>query len=106
MSSSTGIPANLLLARFRTIDVQKLREDDPQEKKKLLLAAGHEGFFYLDYSTLPEVGELERVIEGIYNLEHELFDLPEDEKLRYDVDEQGPFKLNGWVIDTYTNHTY
>ena len=90
------LPADLPLANLRTIDIQKLRENDHMELKKLLLAARHEGFFYLYFGSLPELKELDEVIKSIYALEDQLFSLSEKEKLAYDVDKQGPLKLTGY----------
>ncbi|KAJ8117403.1 hypothetical protein OPT61_g1399 [Boeremia exigua] len=96
MFTSNDIPSGLPLANLRMIDIQKLREDDSMEKKQLFLAARDEGFFYMNFESLPELHELEDVVDGIYKLEHRLFHLSDTEKNEFDVDKQGPLKLNGY----------
>lgn len=89
------IPTGLPLATLKTLDIQKLQDQDPVEKQMLLNAAENEGFFYLSFQNLPEVEKLTTVLNGIYDLERDLFDMSEEEKLGFDVDTLGAMKLNG-----------
>ncbi|PZD36201.1 2og-fe oxygenase protein [Pyrenophora tritici-repentis] len=90
------MPAGIPLAALTTIDFQKLRSDDADEKQKLWQAATEAGFFYLNYENMPEFEDLAATVNGIYKLEHELFDLPDEFKMNYDVDKQGTMKLSGY----------
>ncbi|KAE8868425.1 hypothetical protein PTNB29_02336 [Pyrenophora teres f. teres] len=90
------MPAGTPHTALATIDFQKLRSDDADEKQKLLQAATEAGFFYLNYENMPEFEDIAATVNGIYDLERELFDLSDEEKMTYDVDKQGNMKLSGY----------
>jgi isopenicillin N synthase-like dioxygenase len=95
--------SELPLARFQVVDIEKLGEADHAEKKKLYLAAKHDGFFYLSFGSMSDLDQFEEVLDGIYALQHHLFNLPEEEKMKFDVDKQGPLKLNGYAFTVSSN---
>jgi len=90
------MPADIPLAALTTIDFQKLRSNDAGEKTKLWKAATEAGFFYMNYENMPEFEDLTATVNGIYDLEREIFDLSDEEKIQYDVDKQGNMKLSGY----------
>ncbi|KAF2203258.1 Clavaminate synthase-like protein [Delitschia confertaspora ATCC 74209] len=97
--SDSSVPAPLAdfpTASLKVIDIQKLQDQVATEYEKLLSAAKEEGFFYLDFSNMPDWLHFSNVVGGVYDLEKELFDLSEEEKLSFDVDKHGPMKLNGY----------
>lgn len=96
MLSDIDMPSEIPLAKFQTIEFHKLECGDATEKQKVFLAAKQDGFFYLSFENLPERDSLQSVIDGIYALENHLFNISEDEKMEFDVDKQGPMKLNGY----------
>ncbi|KAL5119261.1 hypothetical protein ACEQ8H_002748 [Pleosporales sp. CAS-2024a] len=93
---SDAVPREHPLAEFQTINFHRLERGDEVEKRNLFRAAQHEGFFYLSFQDLPEVDRFDGIINGIYALEHHLFGLGEEQKMEFDVDKQGPMKLNGY----------
>ena len=55
-----------------------------------------DGIFYLDMSdSQPEV---QNAVDEIFTLERELFNLPEEELMNYDIDKFSPRKLNGFAL--------
>ena len=88
--------SNVPVATLQRVRLDLLQVGNVAEAEKLFAACRNEGFFYLDFrhakSFVPEV------VEGIYTLEEELFNLLEQEKLRYDVDKLSKMKLNGFVF--------
>lgn len=92
----SAMPAGTPLAALTTLDFQKLRSNDADEKLKLWKAATEAGFFYMNYENMPEFEDIATTVNGIYNLEHDVFDLSDEEKMQYDVDKQGNMKLSGY----------
>lgn len=76
-------------------DLQGLFDRDPAEATKLLDASKQYGFFYLDFRTISKSKTVLSLINQIYRFEEELFSLPQDYLMKYDVDEIGYMKLNG-----------
>ena len=86
----------LPVAQVETVKFEALRIGDSAESDKLFRACRTHGFFYLDFSGTGT--DVEIAINDIYKLESELFDLPEEELLRFDIDVLSPKKkLNGFV---------
>ncbi|KAF7875070.1 hypothetical protein EAF04_002242 [Stromatinia cepivora] len=79
-----------------TINLQGLFDLDPAEATKLLDASKQYGFFYLDFQTISKIKTVLGLIDQIYRFEEQLFSLPQDYLMKYDVDEIGYMKLNGY----------
>lgn len=97
MSEQTPyIDDTLPIAQLKTINVNRLQQDDPAEAAKVLKACKEEGAFYLDFSD-ANCARMVEMVEKIFDLEKGLFGLNEDEKMKYDIDleKMGPLKLNG-----------
>lgn len=77
-------------ASLHVVTASKLLDDDPSVKESLLAACRETGFFYLDYRCT----KLERITQ-LYNVAKDFFELPLEEKERYDVEKQGPEKYDG-----------
>lgn len=80
------------------IDLKVLQEKDPHESARLLAAVKEKGFFYLDLRHIHDSQTVLGLAEKVYNLEEDLFNLSEDEKIKCDVDNMGYMKLNGYEI--------
>lgn len=78
-----------------TIDLQALLVQEPAETAKLLDAAKQYGFFYLDFRMTPDSETFLSLVDQIYRFEEQLFSLPQEHLMKYDVDELGYMKLNG-----------
>lgn len=86
-----------LVAQLLTIDIGRLVEGDKQEAAKLLKAAKEDGIFYLEFQDRRFVDMID-LVDEIFALSKELFNLSEEDKMQYDVDKLGPLKLNGYLI--------
>ena len=99
-----GLP----LAQVKVINLEALSIDDKEEQSRLFRACCDDGFFYLDIEgTTAGFGAS---VEEIYHLERELFMLPEQELLQYDIDKLSSKKLNGYAMvrldrKAYLNNT-
>ncbi len=82
-------------AELKIVDCKALQKGDETECKRLFDVCCTDGFFYLDINGMQN-GIFESV-DRIYALEKELFDLPENVLMKYDIDKQSPQKLNGYV---------
>ena len=88
----------LRIAELKTISFERLREGDDVEVAKLFETCCKDGIFYLDMlGTQPNISE---TVDDIFALERELFDMPEDELMQYDIDKISPRKLNGFAAST------
>ena len=84
------------MAQLESISLAKLQKKDTQESGRLFNACCQDGIFYLDMSdTSPKVLP---AVDEIYRLQKELFNLPEESLLQYDIDNLSPMKLNGSVL--------
>ena len=79
-------------AGLHIISASDLLKDDPYVKECLLAACQENGFFYLDYRSTA----LENLTE-LYGVAKDFFELSLEEKLKYDVEGQGPEKYDGYV---------
>lgn len=84
------------ISPLKVIDLQKLLDQDVQESAKLLAAAKEEGFFHLDFRQVDGCADMLRTVEEMYKFQNELFDLPQEQKLKYDIDNLSQMKLNGY----------
>ncbi|KAJ6526397.1 hypothetical protein B0H19DRAFT_970626 [Mycena capillaripes] len=93
----TPLPDGVLVAQLQTIDMCRLRDGAETEVAKLVTACRKDGFFYLDIRGMPELAP---VVENMFRLDRRLFDLPDDEKMKYDIDSNidalSRMKLNGY----------
>ncbi|KAJ5850561.1 hypothetical protein N7455_010417 [Penicillium solitum] len=62
--------------------------------KKLLNACKTDGFFYLNIQSIDD--NLLQVVDAMFQLDRELYDVPDEEKMAYDVDKLSELKLNGY----------
>lgn len=82
------------IAQLLTIDIGRLQEGDKEEGVKLFKAANKDGIFYLDFQNEPFI-EVNDAIDEVFALSKQLFNLSEEEKMKYDVDKLSKLKLNG-----------
>ena len=90
------LPADLVPAPMQTINLELLRSGDEAEAKRLFHACVDFGFFYLDLREMSE-GKFVETIDRMFELDEELYALPDEEKILYDVDKLGKLKINGWA---------
>ncbi|EOD50828.1 putative 2og-fe oxygenase protein [Neofusicoccum parvum UCRNP2] len=86
------------LANIKEISLELLNNGDEAEAAKLFHACKEDGVFYLNLRNFDGTdSHLLRTSSDIYQLSKELFDLTEDEKMKYDIDLfGGDMKLNGY----------
>jgi isopenicillin N synthase-like dioxygenase len=84
-----GLP----LAQLETVHFDLLRDGDLKEARKLFEGCQKDGFFYLDIQNLGN--HVLDVIEQMYRLDYDLYSLPDEEKMLYDIDKLSKMKLNG-----------
>ena len=82
-------------AQVTTIDIGRLQDKDADEAAKLLKAAKEDGVFYLSLQD-KRCGDIESIVDEIFNLSKQLFNLSRSEKLHCDVDKLSECKLNGY----------
>lgn len=80
------------VAQLKTISLEALKGRSADEVSKLLTAAKEDGVFYLN---IADDVQLKSVTNDINRLSHSLFNMDATEKLKFDVDKLGPYKLNG-----------
>lgn len=84
------------IADIEEISLDLLNGGDEIEAARLLRACIRDGMFYLNLQEQDGADDiLLRSSRDIYELLKALFDLPQDEKMRYDIDLHGDLKLNG-----------
>lgn len=86
----------ILSAPLRAINLGNLLDGVDEEVEQLVLAAREDGIFYLDFAGHAS-SLFPGLVDEIHSLSRSLFDLGLEEKLRYDVDKIGMFKLNGYA---------
>ena len=82
------------VAQLQTIDAGRLHEGDATEAAKLFKASKEAGVFYLNLRD-HRFMEMIDTVDEVFALSNELFNLNEEEKMRYDIDKIGHLKLNG-----------
>lgn len=86
------------VANLREISLEHLKNRDQTEAANLLAACQEDGVFYLNLKHSDgSDGELLHESASIYHLAKQLFNLPEEEKMQYDIDLFGDMKVNGYV---------
>ncbi|KAF5982430.1 Clavaminate synthase [Fusarium coicis] len=85
-------------ADFTTISYTRIKQGNARELHALRRACEKDGFLYLDLQNadgeaIPVIKEVPLVYKAVNNF----FQLDEDEKMKYDVDTIGPWKLNGYT---------
>lgn len=83
------------VAQIQTITFEGLSNGDVDEQARLYRACCDDGFFYLDMQGTAK--DIDAAVEDIYRLEKQLFTLPEDELIQYDIDKLSSNKLNGFA---------
>lgn len=77
-------PDDIPTAPLVTISLHKLVANSPDENARLLQAARSLGFFYLDLRHSAAGEQLLQQADGMFDLMRDFFDLPLDEKQKYD----------------------
>ena len=86
------------VAHVQTIRFEGLSNGEADERARLYRACCDDGFFYLDMQGTAE--GIDATVQEIYRLATQLFTMPEEELIRYDIDKMSPKKLNGFVLWT------
>ena len=73
------------------ISLRKLLEDDQSESDRFFTACKDLGFFYLDLRGTTEGRSLLEDADELFDVGSKLFDLPLEEKQRYDFSEQNSY---------------
>lgn len=84
------------VAQVQTIRFEGLCNGDADEQARLYRACCDDGLFYLDMQGTAE--DIDAAVEDIYGLETQLFTMPEEALIQYDIDKLSPKKLNGFAI--------
>ena len=85
---------SISIADLPTINYQELFQGNVREDQRLFEACKTWGFFYLDFRN-GSVKDVLKTVEEMYQLAEEIFDLPLETKLEYDVDKIGSSKTCG-----------
>ena len=95
MSDPLGNEAEVSpVAHLHTINIGSLYEGDKEEAAKLFQAAREDGVFYLNLQDRRFAGMVDTV-DDIFALSKDLFNLSEEEKMKFDIDKLGKLKLDG-----------
>lgn len=89
------VPEGLPLAKLQSIDLALLQEGNNDEIRHLLEACRESGIFYLNLQGIRE--KMSVITDGLYNLTRDLYHMPYEEKMLYDVDRLCKMKSNGYV---------
>lgn len=84
-------PSNIPTAPLVTISLAKLLSSDPKEHASLYTASKSLGFFYLDMRGCAEGEKLLEDAEVMFGLLQDFFDLPTEEKKKYDFASEGKY---------------
>lgn len=98
MSNITISQTTASKSDLKVISYSKIVQGDADELDTLRKACEEHGFWYLDLNS--QNGDPISVVQNVpsvFKIVEEFFDLEDAEKTRYDVDEIGPWKLNGYV---------
>ncbi|KAL8933871.1 MAG: hypothetical protein Q9211_005539 [Gyalolechia sp. 1 TL-2023] len=82
------------VAQVQTIRFEGLSNGNADERAHLYRACCDDGFFYLDMQGTAE--DIDAAVQDIYTLETQLFAMPQEELIQYDIDKLSPKKLNGY----------
>lgn len=98
-SGSNGVESHVNSVPFADIEeisLHLLKDGNKTEESRLLDACMKDGVFYLNLQNQEGTGgPLWRSSRDIFQVLEALFNLPEDEKMKYDIDHHGEMKLNG-----------
>ncbi|KAH9904938.1 putative 2OG-Fe(II) oxygenase family oxidoreductase [Xylariomycetidae sp. FL2044] len=99
-SAINSINSNPVTAadHFSTISYEKLVSGDAEELAAVYQASERDGFWYLDLQG--QKGEPNPVVADVqtaFKIVAEFFALADEEKINYDIDQIGPWKLNGYT---------
>ncbi|KAF7586736.1 hypothetical protein BBP40_008396 [Aspergillus hancockii] len=88
-----GLP----IMELQTLNLALLQSQTPNEVQKLLEACRRDGFFYLDLRDMEQMNQnVVPVLEKMYQLTEDLYNLPTEEKMLYDIDKISEMKSNGY----------
>ena len=82
-------------AQLEIVKFTELLHGSEEQKMKLFSACKNHGFFYLDLTGFDPETRLDAVLEDMNTLAGEIFDLPEEQKMQYDVDKISNMKVCG-----------
>ena len=92
-TETVDFPPDLSPAQLEVISFQRLQDGSPVEAAKLFTACKSSGFFYLDFKGIR--AKIEGTVDSLFKVNEELFNLPHEELIQYDVDNLHKYKLNG-----------
>jgi isopenicillin N synthase-like dioxygenase len=91
--SGTGAP------EYAVISYAKLLSGETDEVTSLRQACERDGFFYLDLrQEVKQPHPIEQDVPSMFKVVNEFFTLNDEEKIQYDIDTIGPWKLHGYVV--------
>lgn len=91
LASTPPFPNDVPTAPLLRISLNKLMNNDPDESSHLFTACKDLGFFYLDLSGTPQGQSILEDADKLFDVGKELYDLPLEEKQRYNVSVQTSF---------------
>jgi isopenicillin N synthase-like dioxygenase len=89
---------HVLTASLSTVSYYRLVQENADELSALWQALSQDGFAYLDlrkHDSSP--GSVLDGVNHVSRLGAEFFSTSLDEKMKYDVDAIGPYKIHGYV---------
>ncbi|CAG8953836.1 hypothetical protein HYFRA_00006728 [Hymenoscyphus fraxineus] len=89
-----GFPDDIPVARIAQLSLSKLTSGDEEKRVRLFKACTELGFFLLELNGDDGGGKLLTDLENMFRIEEELFDLPDEEKILYNL--IPPHKLLGY----------
>ena len=90
-SKEIPFPEGLKTANLETISLGQLEKGSEGESARLFKACKHYGFFYLNLENTETGAELLDVVAKLFPVSQQVFELPQDEKQRYDLKDKGSF---------------
>jgi isopenicillin N synthase-like dioxygenase len=84
-------PEGLKIAELETLSLAKILDAENAETKRLFEACKAYGFFYLNLQDSDTGIELLDSAASMFRFSEGLFNLPEDEKAKYDLKGRGSF---------------
>ena len=97
-TAKTGTTTIKSTFEFPAISLTKIIKRDRDELAILLKACEQVGFWYLDLRGVDKEPTLAvQDVPAVFKAVEEFFELESDEKMKYDVDAIGPWKLNGYA---------
>lgn len=84
-------PDDVPTAPLLRISLDKLQRNEPEELTRLTRACEDLGFFYLDLRGVPVGDGILSDADRLFAVGEELYELPEEEKKKYDFAPQGSY---------------